>query len=126
MRQLSNNSNVFSVQVSEVVKELVTEVGATAQQFGDSTKALEESKASMSELQQSFERLTERFGSLYGNIETQNTNVEQVNTIFNDLKARVWEMQKHSENNQEAVKAIVDAMEMYRVNINHVIENTKR
>ena len=31
MRQLSNNSNVFSEQVSEVVKELMSEVGETAQ-----------------------------------------------------------------------------------------------
>lgn len=126
MRKLSNDSNVFSDQVSEVVKGLMAEVGETAKQFEGSTKALEESRASMNELQDSFNRLTERFGSLYDNIGIQNDNIDQVNIIFEDLKARVLEMQVQSEGNQEAVKAIVDTMEMYRVNINRVIENTKR
>lgn len=125
MRQLSNNSNIFSEQVSDVVKELLSQVGETAEQFTGSTKALEESKATMSELSESFNRLTQQFDSLYGNIETQNTNVNQVGTIFNDLRGRVAEMQKYSEDNQHAVEAIVDAMEVYKVNINKVIENTR-
>ena len=125
MRQLSNNSNVFSEQVSEVVKDLVTEVGETAQQFMDSTKALEESKATMDELQDSFNKLTEQFGSLYENIETQNMNVNQVNIIFNELQARVGEMQSYSEHNKEAVNAIIDTMDMYKDNMNNVIQNTK-
>jgi len=126
MRQLSSNSNVFSEQVSEVVKELMQQVGQTASQLEDSTKALEESKSSMDELQDSFHKLQDSFGSLYGNIETQNDNVNQVNVIFNDLKERVYEMQASSETNQEAVKAIMDTMEMYRVNINNVILNTRK
>lgn len=125
MRQLSNNSNVFSEQVSEVVKELMTEVGETAQQFMGSTKALEESIASMAELQESFERLTKQFGSLYGNIETQNNNVNEVGTIFNDLQARVAEMQKYSADNQKSVGAIIEAMDMYKVNIEKVIDGTR-
>lgn len=125
MRQLSNNSNGFSEQVSEVVKELMKEVGETAQQFKDSTKALEESKASMTELQESFERLTKQFDSLYGNIETQNNNVNEVGTIFNDLQVRVAEMQTYSADNQISVGAIIDAMEMYKVNIEKVIEGTR-
>ena len=125
MRQLSNNSNVFSEQVSEVVKDLVTEVGETAQQFMDSTKALEESKATMNELQESFNKLTQQFGSLYEYIETQNTNVNQVNVIFNELQVRVGEMQSYSEHNKDAVNAIIDTMDMYRDNMNNVIQNTK-
>lgn len=126
MRQLSNNSNIFSEQVSDVVKELLLQVGNTAEQFAGSTKALEESKATMTELTDSFKRLTERFDSLYGNIETQNTNVNQVGTIFYDLRGRVAEMQKYSEDNQAAVEAIVEAMDVYKININKVIENTKK
>lgn len=125
MRQLSNNSNVFSEQVSEVVKELMTEVGETAQQFKDSTTALEESKASMDELQASFQRLTEQFGKLYENIETQNVNVNEVGTIFHDLQNRVAEMQKYSTDNQKSVGAIVEAMDLYKDNIEKVIESTR-
>ena len=126
MRKLSNNSNMFSEQVSDVVNDLLTQVGETAEQFIDSTKALAESEETMGKLQESFGRLTEQFASLYGNIETQNKNVNEVDIIFNDLKARVVEMQKYSTDNQGAVEAIVDAMELYKVNINHVIENTRK
>lgn len=125
MRQLSNNSNVFSEQVSEVVKELMTEVGETAQQFADSTKALDDSKASMNELQESFGRLTNQFGKLYENIESQNTNVNEVGTIFHDLQIRVAEMQQYSAENQKSVGAIVEAMDLYKDNIEKVIEGTR-
>lgn len=125
MRQLSNTSNVFSEQVAEVVKELMKEVGKTAQQFMDSTKALEESKTSMDELQESFTRLTEQFGKLYDNIETQNLNVNEVGDIFNHLQSRVAEMQKYSADNQKSVGAIVEAMDLYKVNIEKVIESTR-
>ncbi len=125
MRQLSSDSNVFSEQVSEVAKGLMKEVGETAQQFRGSTKALEESAASMAELQESFERLTKQFGALYGNIETQNNNVNEVGIIFNDLQARVVEMQSYSADNQKSVGAIIEAMEMYKVNIEKVIEGTR-
>ncbi len=125
MRQLSNNSNIFSEQVSEVVKGLMSEVSETAQQFADSTKALEESKTSMNELQESFGRLTSQFGKLYENIETQNLNVNEVDTIFHDLQTRVAEMQKYSSENQKSVGAIVEAMDLYKDNIEKVIEGTK-
>ncbi len=121
MRQLSNNSNVFSEQVSEVVKGLMSEVAETAQQFSDSTKALAESKTSMVELQESFERLTKQFDALYGNIATQNNNVNEVGNIFHDLRRRVAEMQSYSADNQKSVGAIIDAMDLYKVNIEKVI-----
>lgn len=125
MRQLSSNSNVFSEQVSEVVKELMSEVAETAQQFQDSTQALEETKASMQELENSFRRLTDQFGKLYENIETQNLNVNEVGNIFNQLQGRVAEMHKYSADNQKAVGAIMEAMELYKENIEKVIEGTR-
>ncbi|MBO5303777.1 MAG: hypothetical protein J6A92_06975 [Lachnospiraceae bacterium] len=126
MRDLSNNSNMFSEQVSEVVKEILGQVEKTAAQFMDSTQALKESETAMYELQRSFSRLMERFDALYGNIEIQNSSVNQVNAIFHDLKTRVMEMEQYSVDNQEAVSAIIDAMELYRVNIHHVIEKTRQ
>lgn len=126
MRELSNNSNMFSEQVTDVVKEILSQVEETAVQFADSTKALAQSESNMQELKQSFERLTERFDSLYRNIATQNHSVNEVNTIFKDLKAKVLEMQDYSVDNQKSVAAIVEAMELYRININHVIESTRK
>lgn len=126
MRELSNNSNVFSEQVSDVVKQILVQVGKTAEQFQGSTQALEQSETTMNELQESFMRLTQEFDSLYGNIEAQNSNVNQVNTIFSDLKGRIMEMRQYSADNQEAVESIVEAMELYKVNISHVIENTRK
>ncbi len=125
MRQLSNTSSVFSEQVSEVVKELMREVGETAEQFTGSTEALEASKATMNELQDSFNKLNQQFSTLYGNIETQNNSVNQVNVIFDELKAQIGQMQAYSEHNQQAVNAIVNTMDMYRENMNRVIENTR-
>lgn len=125
MRQLSNTSSGFSEQVSEVVKELMKEVGETAEQFSGSTEALAESTTTMKELQESFDKLTKQFANLYGNIETQNSNVNQVNVIFDELKERIGEMQAYSDNNQRAVNAIVHTMDMYRDSMERVIENTK-
>lgn len=125
MRQLSNTSNVFSEQVAEVVKALMKEVGKTAQQFADSTDALEESKASMDELEESFKRLTDQFAKLYENIEQQNLNVNEVGEIFHYLQKNVVEQQSYSEENQRAVGAIVEAMDIYKGNIEKVIESTR-
>ena len=77
------------------------------------------------ELQQSFQKLTDQFGQLYENIETQNLNVNEVENIFNHLQGRVAEMQKYSEDNQKSVEAIVEAMDIYKGNIEKVIENTR-
>jgi len=126
MRELSNRSNGFSEQVSEVVKQMLSQVEETAGQFAESTKALEASRETMEELQASFSKLTERFDALYGNIEVQNTSVTQVNAIFADLKARILEMQQYSSDNQGAVESIVEAMGSYEVKIKQVIENTRQ
>ena len=79
----------------------------------------------MKELIESFERLTKEFGSLYRNIETQNSNVTEVGIIFNDLQTRVAQMQQYSEENQESVGAIIEAMDIYKGNIEKVIEGTR-
>ena len=125
MKNLSENSNQFAEQVSDVVIELLTQVEKTSMQFNESTKAIKESEQTMNELQQGFAQLIKQFDVLYGNIEDQNNNISQVDNIFKELKDKVTEMQTYSADNQNAVGAIVDAMELYKVNINSVIENTK-
>lgn len=125
MRELSSSSDMFSKQVSDVVGEMLERVATTAKQFEDSKEAIVQSESTMQELQESFEKLTQQFGTLYGNIEEQNHNVNQVDAIFGDLKGRVSEMHQYSVENQNAVQGIIEAMDIYKGNINRVIDNTK-
>lgn len=125
MRELSSSSDMFSKQVSDVVTEMLDKVETTAVQFEGSKEAIEKSEAAMKELQDSFGKLTAQFGTLYGNIEEQNRNVHQVDAIFGDLQGRVSEMHQYSVENQQAVHGIIEAMDIYKGNINRVIDNTK-
>lgn len=125
MRELSASSNVLSDQVAEVAKNLTAEVEQTSKQFKESTTAMKQSDNMMIELQESFARLTEQFTSLYSNIEEQNTNVHRVDEIFTTLNGQVKDMQGYSVDNQAAVKAIVQAMDIYKSNINEVIKQTQ-
>lgn len=125
MRELSSSSDMFSKQVSDVVTEMLERVETTAQQFEDSKEAILQSESTMKELKDSFDKLTQQFDTLYGNIEEQNYNVNQVDAIFGDLKGRVSEMHQYSVENQNAVQGIMEAMNIYKGNINRVIDNTK-
>lgn len=125
MKELSENSDRFAAQVTEVVDGLISQVDKTAVQFEDSTRAIEATEKKMGELQESFIRLTDRFGQLYENIDEQNRNINQVDNMFSDLKSRVMEMQDDSVKNNRAVADIAVAMDSYRANIEKVIENTR-
>lgn len=126
MRELSENSDSFSEQVADVVKEMLGQVEQTAARFYESTDALERSEITMQELRASFERLQAQFGTLYQNIEQQNQNVKQVDSIFDTLQTKVSQMHNYSVDNQGAVESIVDALDIYRENISRVIENTQQ
>lgn len=125
MRNLAVNSDKFSDRVSEVVKMLLGQVEKTSKQFGESANALDSSKEVMDELSAGFDKLKEQFASLYNNIEQQSRSVSQVDYIFEALDEKVSEMSGYSVENQNAVKAIMEAMDIYKVNINRVIENTR-
>ncbi len=125
MRELSQNSDMFSEQVTEVVKGLLQQVDETAQRVLGSQEALAHSEGTMEELQNSFDNLKNQFEMLYGNIEEQNYNINQIDSIFNDLSGQVYDMRNSSEENQKAVETIVEAMEVYRENIGKVVENTQ-
>ena len=125
MRELSSSSDMFSKQVSDVVTEMLEKVETTAVQFEDSKEAIEDSETAMQELQAGFGKLMAQFDALYGNIEEQNNNVHQVDVIFGDLKGRVSEMHQYSVENQSAVHGIMEALDIYKDNINRVIDNTK-
>lgn len=125
MRELSANSDMFSEQVAEVVEQLLKKVEKTTSRFADCKIAMEQSEGSMNELQSSFVKLTEQFEFLYGNIAKQNHNVSEIDSIFNSLNARVSDMHHSSKDNQDAVEAIIKAMDIYKENITSVVEKTQ-
>ncbi len=125
MRDLSENSSKFSGQVEEVLKELMARVEETSERVDGSEEALNRSKKTMGELSDSFERLAQQFNALYENIEQQNSNVSQIDYIFETLNQRVADMQSSSHTNRNAVEAIVDAMTDYKESVGKIVENTQ-
>ena len=125
MRELSENSNDFSTQVAEVVEELLGRVEETSKRFTGSEEALAESEKTMDELVGSMDGLHQQFERLYDNIERQNANVNQINYIFDDLNQKVADMHSNSLENQDAVEDIVNAMMIYRENVDKIVENTQ-
>lgn len=125
MRDLSENSSKFSGQVEEVLKELMLRVEETSQRVDGSEEALNRSNKTMGELSSSFERLAQEFNALYENIEQQNSNVSQIDYIFETLNQRVADMQSSSHTNRNAVEAIVEAMADYKENVGKIVENTQ-
>lgn len=125
MRELSESSNDFSAQVSEVVTGLLERVEETSERFTSSEDALAESEKTMEELVGSMGGLHQQFERLYENIERQNANVNQINFIFDDLNCKVAEMHGNSLANQDAVEDIVNAMTTYRESVEKIVENTQ-
>ena len=125
MRKLAASSDEFSDQVADVVKQVLSQVEKTSERFAESVVAIEVSQSVMNELNAGFDRLKEQFVELYTNIEEQNNSVSQVDYIFGALDSKVSEMRNYSIANENAVNSIIEAMDVYKVNISNVIENTK-
>ena len=125
MRKLAASSDEFSDQVADVVKQVLSQVEKTSERFAESVVAIEGSQSVMNDLNAGFDRLKEQFVELYTNIEEQNNSVSQVDYIFGALDSKVSEMRNYSIANENAVNSIIEAMDVYKVNISNVIENTK-
>lgn len=126
VKQLAVNSNNCSKQVSEIVSQMHEQVESTSNQLQSSTDALEGSMKTLSKLDSDFGNLLKKFGDLYSNIEAQNSNVREVDSIFVQLRQRVLDMSTSSAENQNAVEAITDAIEQYKESMNEIIDDTKQ
>lgn len=124
VQELAVDSNKCSSQVAGVVELMQSQIHKTSKQLIDSTNAIDNSIKTLEGLQAGFNRLTEQFGSLYGNIEEQNNNINQVDTIFEDLRNKISEMSQYSEENQCAVDAISEAMNVYKDNMKAVVDDS--
>lgn len=125
VQELAVDSNKCSAQVADVVKAMQEQIQETTLQLGESVEAIDASLGALEGLQGGFDHLTQQFGSLYTNIEEQNSNISQVETIFMELKDRIADMSSHSEENQTSVEAITEALGVYKESMNQVIDDTK-
>lgn len=125
VQELAVDSNKCSVQVADVVKAMQEQIQKTTLQLGESEEAINSSRDALEGLQGGFDNLTQQFGSLYSNIEEQNNNVNEVESIFRELKEKIADMSAHSGENQVSVEAIAEAMGVYKESMNQVIDDTK-
>lgn len=125
MRELSESSNAFSEKVTEIIEQLSKKVEETSERFAYSNEAIARSEALMEELSTSFVQLREQFAQLYGNIEEQNINVAEVDSIFRALEAKVEAMGSFCMTNESSVEEITQTMDVYKESIHQVIAQTK-
>ncbi len=125
VQELAEDSNRCNTQVVGVVTAMQEHIAQTTSQLSESTHAINLSIESLAGFQESFDTLTEQFSSLYHNIEEQNSNVHQMDAIIGDMKTKISEMTASSEENQNTVLSISDAITVYKDNMELVIEDTK-
>lgn len=126
VQDLAVDSNKCSEQVVGVVGQMQRQIQETTKELEESGLAIDASLSALRGLQNGFSLLTDQFGNLYQNIEAQNGNVNQVNTIFETLKNDIAEMSHCSEENQKAVDDIAEAVNVYKENTNQMIQDTKQ
>lgn len=125
VQELAEDSNSCSSQVVTVVNAMQKRIEETTIQMSDSAEAINVSIESLKGFQKNFDNLMVHFGSLYHNIEEQNRNVQQMDSIFENLKGKISEMTESSEANQNSVTAITDTINIYKENIDMVIRDNK-
>lgn len=125
IQQLANDSNNCSAQVAEIVKNMHEHIDETSLQLSGSTTAIHHSIESLNDFHKRFEELTQQFGSLYQNIEEQNTNVQEMDSIFKNLQLKIADMKESSSSSQSSVNTIADAIDIYKDNIQRVVADNR-
>ena len=125
VQQLATNSTDCSNQVIHVVEDMNKQIDITSHRLADSVTAISTSIRTLTELEQEFDGLITRFDSLYRNIENQNENVSNVDAIFDNLKAKIMQMNINSNENRQVVDSIVDAITTYKTSMNQVVDDAK-
>lgn len=123
---LAKDSTECSDHVFEVIEHMTALIDKTSSQIIESTTAISSSVETLDGFENSFNGLSKNFSSLYTNIEMQNTDIKQMNEMVENLKARIEMMSNSSQNNQDAVSSISEAMDIYQENINNIIEDSKQ
>ncbi len=126
VQELAVDSNKCSDQVVNVVEQMQQQIQETTKQLTASSQVIEGSLSTLQGLRGSFDQLTNQFGFLYENIDVQNQNVNQVDSIFENLMEKIAQMNLYSDANQYAVNAIAEAMNMYKESMEHMIDDTEQ
>ncbi len=126
VQDLAVDSNKCSAQVAEVVSAIQEQLKKTTFEVEDSENAIEDALVAAAELREGCMQLTYGFASLYNNIAAQNDNVGAIDAKFDQLKSKVTEMSGYSQENQNAVVSITDAIAAYKDNMQKVIDDSSR
>lgn len=126
IRELAVNSSECSDEVAESVLSMQKQIERTSSLLADSMRSVEGSLTKLNDLSGSFDELTEQFESLHGDISEQNDNIKDVNAIFDTLKTRVGAMSDGSEENRRSVEDIAGTMNLYRDNVETVMQGTQQ
>lgn len=120
---LAEDSNKCSAQIANVVNAMESLIYQTSKQLSVSHTAVNNSIESLDEFQDSFKNLTSQFKSLYRNIEDQNDTIRQMDHSFVELRDKISDMASSSEENQNSVNAITDSIDVYKYNINKIVDD---
>ena len=123
VQTLAADSNQCSSQIASVVTAMEQLIYTTSEQLSVSQSAVDNSLSSLNEFQDSFKHLTSQFKSLYRNIEDQNDNIQQMDHSFVELRDKISDMASSSEENQNSVTSITDSIDVYKHNINKIIDD---
>ena len=126
VRDLAVDSTACSSQVAGLVEEMQNQIQETTRQLAENDTIIETSLTALKELQDGFGQLTKQFGSLYQSIESQNKNVSEVDAIFEQLRSKVDEVCHFTENNQNSVEAITDAILVYKEGVEQMVDDSMR
>ena len=126
VQALAVDSTKCASEVAAVVDSMKDQIKETSEQLSGTTESINTSLDTLKELQDAFGQLNNQFGSLHSNIEVQNNNIDQVNLIFAELKDKISSMSEYSEDNQSLVESIADTIEVYKENIELVIDDTQQ
>lgn len=126
VQDLAIDSNRCSVEVAEVVSAIQEQLKKTTFEVEDSEEAIQQAIGAAAELREGCMQLTYGFASLYNNIAAQNDNVVAIDAKFDQLKSKVSEMSHYSQENQDAVDSITEAITAYKDNMQKVIDDSSR
>ncbi|MBQ7775398.1 MAG: hypothetical protein IJ379_05700 [Lachnospiraceae bacterium] len=124
VQDLAVDSNRCSAEVAEVVNAMQDQIKNTTKEMAESEDAIQGSLEALSQLSEGCMQLTYGFASLYNNIAAQNDNVGAIDAKFDQLKEKIYEMSHYSQENQDAVVSITEAIAAYKDNMQKVINDS--
>lgn len=124
VRDLAVDSTECSAQVAGVVNEMQLQIDETTNQLAENDRIIETALVALDDLQSGFEQLTQKFDALYQNIESQNSNVSEVNHIFERLRGEIDEVCRFTEHNQDSVNAISEAILVYKNGVERIVDDS--